>query len=64
MGEPGEIVDGSFDSDGDNKELLRGLEAALGHADDRDESGVDHAVPGLFESHGSLSGHQGGIAES
>ena len=64
MGEPGENVDGSFDSEGDNKELLRGLEAALGRVDDRDDSGVDHAVPRLFDSRGTLGGSQGGFAES
>ena len=63
MGEPGETLEGSIDSEGDDRELLRGLEAALGHDDDRN-SGVDRAVPGLFDSHGSLSGHQGGVAES
>ena len=45
-------------------ELLRGLEAALLGQDDARDTSVDLAVPGLCESHGSLSGHQGGIAES
>ena len=57
-------MDGSFDSEGDNKELLRDLEAALGRVDAGDDSGVDHAVPGLFNSQETLSGSQGGFAES
>ena len=64
MGEPGETLEGSIDSEGDDRELLRGLEAALLGQDDARDSSVDLAVPGLFDSHGSLSGHQGGIAES
>ena len=64
MGEPASNVDGSFDIDGDDKELLRGLEAALGEDDAGDRSGVDLAVPGLFSSKGSMSALSGGVAES
>ena len=64
MGEPASNVDGSFDIDGDDKELLRGLEAALGDDDAGDRSGVDLAVPGLFSSKGSMSALSGGVAES
>ena len=53
MGEPESNVDGSFDIDGDDKDLLRGLEAALGEVDAGDHSGVDLAVPGLFSSTGA-----------
>ena len=64
MGEPEEALEGTLDSEGNDPELLRGLEAALARQDDADDNGVDSAVPGLFESHGSLSEHQGGFAES
>ena len=64
MGEPASNVDGSFDNDGDDKELLRELGAALGLDDAGDHSGVDLAVPGSFSSKGSMSAFIGGVAES
>ena len=59
MGEPGRNLNGSFDSDGDDRTLLRGLEAALGQVDAGDVSHVDLEVPGSVDTEGSRSGARG-----
>ena len=64
MGEPGRNLNGSIDSEGDDLNLLRGLEAFLGQVDAGDVSHVDLEVPGSVDTEGARSGARGGLAES
>ena len=65
MGEPGRNLDGSYDSEGDDLNLFRNLDAALNRAEVGETSRIDLEVPpGSVTSEGAKSGIRGGLAET